>query len=348
MTEFCKMIVPVTSAATADEPAVRMRNGTENQNDPFASTGQNRDRSDLSYNNHPSFFNRLNEGTTTASPLETPTAQPSASASHEAMAASNGIPDKPLPMRKTRAAAADLTSRKLTSRITRDNNAETKRSAVPPPEPSAPPAPARRSTRLNTLKFASKIGTTDKEARSAKEREREVKKRAVSARIRNAATGKDKEKDKASEDINVSEDLAPSASKNDGELRAATLQASPAGVLKRKAASDTSLTRVTKKQMPDAAKTPVISAPTKPQVTIDQPKQDAQVFLLEMYRKIGTGYFCLTRYNCTDALQAFSSLPMGQRETPRIQCLMGRAYYEMANYNEVCDDRSDIVETRIC
>lgn len=293
MTEYCKTMPGQSqTTVTAEEPTTRSRNATENHNqhDPFTSTGSGRDRADLSYNNHPSFFNRLNEGTSGVSHLETPTAQSSGSGSHD-LGGANRVPDKPPPIRKTRAATSDIVTRKLASRSTRDNNADLKRL---PAEASVPAAPARRSTRLNTLKFASKLGGSERETRLAtKEREREQKKRAVSARYRTnltaaAAVGKEKEKERgSSEDVNMSDAARPP---------------------------------------------PVLQAQAKLQV--DKHREDAQLHLLEMYRKLGTGYFHLNRYHCPEALQALSSLPASQRETPRILCFMGRAYYEMANYAE--------------
>jgi len=336
MIEYCKLMPSEAStAATAEETATRARHATENyQNDPFTSTAQNRDRSDLSYNNHPSFFNRLNEGTGSVSHLETPTAQSSGSGPHDLFAA-NGVNDKPPPVRKTRAAAADPAIRKLTSRSTRDNNADMKR---PNTEPTAPAAPARRSTRLNTLKFGSKLGTAERETRlAAKEREREQKKRAVSARMRTnliggVAMGKEKEKDRgSSEDVNVRGN--PTSRHRPSSLNTAC---DSLRQHKRKEPPESSLTRVTKKQMSDVTSKTLHAPlpPAKPQT--DKSKEEAQLYLLDMYKKFGNGYFNLNRYHCPEALQAFGSLSSNQRDTPRIQCLMGKAYYEMAQYKEVC------------
>lgn len=346
MIEYCR-IPPSVAAAGAmgtDEPAAaaaaaaaRARNATENfQTDPFTSTTQTRDRADLSYSNHPSFFNRLNEGTGSSAHLETPTAQSSASPHDLLGGAANGMNDKPPPViRKTRAATADLATRKLTSRSTRDNIADVKRPTTAGTDSSAPPAPARRSTRLNTLKFGSKLGSVDRETRlAAKERDRDQKKRAASARIRSNLIGgvslaKDRERDPGSgEDVNV---------RGNPALRHRLFAAAHDSLLsqqKRKQPPELSLTRVTKKQMPDVpSKTALAPPPPKPQ--IDKNREDAQLYLLDMYRKLGNGYFNLARYHCPEALQAFNALPTNQRETPRIQCLMGKAYYEMAQYREV-------------
>lgn len=323
-----------------EELPPRTRNIENYQSDPFVSTTHNRDRSDLSYNNHPSFFNRLNEGTGSSSHLETPTAQPSSAGPHDLLGMSNNLHDKPPPppLRKTRA-AAELGARKLTSRAGRDVN-ESKRVTT---EPTAPAAPARRSTRLNTLKFSSsKSSTGERETRlTTKDREREQKKRAVSARLRSnlassAALGGGKEKG-GSEDVNVRGN--PQAA--DGALPVTAADNSSGK--KRKARGEPSLTRLYKKQMSEAPSKifQVPQPPQPPATTKDKYKEEAQLYLLDMYRKLGTGYFNLNRYHCPEALAALGSLSVSQRETPRIQCLMGKAYYEMAQYNEVC--RSEVI-----
>jgi anaphase-promoting complex subunit 3 len=329
MIEYCKVQPPMY---VAEKPVLPTQLASENyQSDPFMSA-QIRDRSDLAFNNHPSFFNRLNEGSTSHH-LETPTAQTTGVGQGDMLGAANGMGDKTPPIRKTRAAAADLATRKLTSRSSRDPANELKRPvavASTTAEPSVPPAPARRSTRLNTLKFGSKLGASDRETRLAsKERERDQKKRAASARLRSnliggmAGIGKDKEKDRVPEDVNV---------RGYPTSRHRSTSDNPSQN-KRKEPPETSLTRDTKKQMPDVAKIQAPPAPSKPQY--DKSREEALTFLLEMYKKMGNGYFGLTRYNCQDALQAFSSLPAAQRETPRIQCLIGKAYHEMAQYKEV-------------
>lgn len=193
-----------------------LRNSSENlPSDPFSSNGgSSRDRSDLSFNNHPSFFNRLNEGVGSSLEAETPTSQPTGSSSHE-LFGGNGVntADKPPPVRKTRATATEVTTRKLTSRSTREIGNDGKRSAASSQE-SGPQAPARRSTRL-TSKFTSKLGVgAERETRlGTKEREREAKKaKTIGSRGRGlhltgasvAAKERQKEREQEnSEDINV-------------------------------------------------------------------------------------------------------------------------------------------------
>jgi len=80
-----------------------------------------------------------------------------------------------------------------------------------------------------------------------------------------------------------------------------------------------------------------ISKPTfAPGHQIDIKKQEAQVFILDLFKKAGAGYFSLSRFRCKEALHALNSLSMSQKDTPWAQSQIGRAYYEMANYIEVC------------
>ncbi len=57
-------------------------------------------------------------------------------------------------------------------------------------------------------------------------------------------------------------------------------------------------------------------------------------WLLELFTKLGSGYFCLSHYRCQEALQIFNSITPGQRETPWVLAQIGRALYEQASYVE--------------
>lgn len=350
--------IPVT---IPEEPATTngLRNTSENiPNDPFSSTnGGSRDRSDLAFNNHPSFFNRLNEGLGNgASELETPTAQSSNPSGHEMLGGNlNTISEKPPPVRKTRATATDVTTRKLSSRSTREIGNDAKRPTTASSQDiNAIAAPARRSTRL-TSKFTSKLGVgSERETRlAAKERERDAKKiKTAGSRSRSglhlgsgtAAAAKERGGDKGnSEDVNVrngsSTTVTVSFEITESQPQRAT-RATTATIAKRKAmasSADPSLTRMRKKQMTDAvavvSKPAAQVAPLKP--LIDLKKEEAMYFVLKLFEKLGVGYFSLCRFHCKEALQAFNSLPASQRETPWVQTKIGRAHYEMANYNDV-------------
>lgn len=57
-------------------------------------------------------------------------------------------------------------------------------------------------------------------------------------------------------------------------------------------------------------------------------------WLLELFTKLGSGYFCLSHYKCQEALQIFNSVTAGQKETPWVLAMIGRALYEQAAYAE--------------
>jgi anaphase-promoting complex subunit 3 len=62
-------------------------------------------------------------------------------------------------------------------------------------------------------------------------------------------------------------------------------------------------------------------------------KQDEALrFLLDMFRKFGSGYFALSQFKCLEALQVYSTLPRGQQDTAWVMAQMGRAHYEQAAY----------------
>ncbi|OJJ31023.1 hypothetical protein ASPWEDRAFT_54315 [Aspergillus wentii DTO 134E9] len=61
---------------------------------------------------------------------------------------------------------------------------------------------------------------------------------------------------------------------------------------------------------------------------------EALNWLLEMFAKLASGFFALSRYRCPDSIQIFNSLSQGQRETPWVLSQIGRAYYEQAMYSE--------------
>ena len=56
--------------------------------------------------------------------------------------------------------------------------------------------------------------------------------------------------------------------------------------------------------------------------------------LLELFTKLGTGYFALSHYQCQDALRCFNSISTSQRDTPWVLAQIGRAQFEQAAYTE--------------
>lgn len=62
--------------------------------------------------------------------------------------------------------------------------------------------------------------------------------------------------------------------------------------------------------------------------------EEALKWTLDLMKKLGSGYYSLSRFQCQDALQAFSSLPAAQQATPWVLSQMGRCHYEQAAYAE--------------
>ncbi|KAI9852261.1 MAG: anaphase-promoting complex subunit cdc27 [Thelocarpon superellum] len=63
-------------------------------------------------------------------------------------------------------------------------------------------------------------------------------------------------------------------------------------------------------------------------------KMEAIQWLLDLFAKLGGGYFALAHFHCTEALQMFQSLVTPQRDTTWVLAQMGRAYHEKGWYRE--------------
>ncbi|EPQ65717.1 Subunit of the Anaphase-Promoting Complex-Cyclosome [Blumeria graminis f. sp. tritici 96224] len=63
-------------------------------------------------------------------------------------------------------------------------------------------------------------------------------------------------------------------------------------------------------------------------------QEDSIKALFELLQRLGSGYYALSRFQCAEALQIYSSLPKIHRDTPWIIAQLGRVYYEQAAYNE--------------
>ncbi|KAF1931676.1 nuclear protein bima [Didymella exigua CBS 183.55] len=63
-------------------------------------------------------------------------------------------------------------------------------------------------------------------------------------------------------------------------------------------------------------------------------EEEALRWLLDLLYKIGSGYRFLSRFESVQALQAFASVPIAQRETPWVLAHIGKAHYERAQYAE--------------
>ncbi|MCJ1374235.1 anaphase-promoting complex subunit cdc27 [Loxospora ochrophaea] len=73
---------------------------------------------------------------------------------------------------------------------------------------------------------------------------------------------------------------------------------------------------------------------SKPPVNDKVREREALLFLLDLFTKLGSGYFALSHYQCQDAIQIFSTLPPAQKDTPWVLAQLGRAFYERASYAE--------------
>lgn len=72
----------------------------------------------------------------------------------------------------------------------------------------------------------------------------------------------------------------------------------------------------------------------KPVVNEKVKELEGLQWLLDLFLKLGTGYFMLSHYQCQDALRMFNSITTSQRETPWVLAQIGRAHYEQASYLE--------------
>lgn len=55
-------------------------------------------------------------------------------------------------------------------------------------------------------------------------------------------------------------------------------------------------------------------------------------WLLDLFAKLGSGYFTLSHFQCQEAFQVFNSITTSQRDTPWVLAQMGRALYEQGSY----------------
>ncbi|KAF4510335.1 hypothetical protein G6O67_002228 [Ophiocordyceps sinensis] len=62
--------------------------------------------------------------------------------------------------------------------------------------------------------------------------------------------------------------------------------------------------------------------------------EEALRWILDLVKKLGGGYYLLSRFQCKEALQALSALPREHQSSPWVLAQMGRAHYEQASYAE--------------
>lgn len=76
------------------------------------------------------------------------------------------------------------------------------------------------------------------------------------------------------------------------------------------------------------------AAAQKPMVNEKVKEFEGLQQLLDLFMKLGSGYFALSHYQCQNALRCFNSISPNQRDTPWVLAQIGRAYYEQASYLE--------------
>ncbi|MCJ1269389.1 anaphase-promoting complex subunit cdc27 [Lobaria immixta] len=90
-----------------------------------------------------------------------------------------------------------------------------------------------------------------------------------------------------------------------------------------------------KEQRPlSSAQNGTLVANAKPAVTSRTKELESLQWLLDLFTKLGSGYFTLSHYQCKDALLIFNSITPSQRDTPWVLAQMGRAMHEQAHYVE--------------
>lgn len=62
--------------------------------------------------------------------------------------------------------------------------------------------------------------------------------------------------------------------------------------------------------------------------------EEALRILLELLRRLGSGYLALSQYQCSEAVQSLSSVSRAHGDTPWVLAQLGRAHYEQAKYAE--------------
>ena len=76
------------------------------------------------------------------------------------------------------------------------------------------------------------------------------------------------------------------------------------------------------------------SSHPKPAVNEKVKEYEGLVWLLDLFAKLGSGYFALSHFRCQEAFQMFNAITPNQRDTPWVLSQMGRALYEQSLYSE--------------
>lgn len=62
--------------------------------------------------------------------------------------------------------------------------------------------------------------------------------------------------------------------------------------------------------------------------------EEALRWLLDLLKKLGSGYLLSSQFQCQEALTSYGGLPRSHQDTPWVLAQMGRAQYQQANYAE--------------
>ncbi|KAK0645895.1 hypothetical protein B0T16DRAFT_390428 [Cercophora newfieldiana] len=86
---------------------------------------------------------------------------------------------------------------------------------------------------------------------------------------------------------------------------------------------------------PRAKEPPVAQIqPAKPVESESVKVDEALRWVLELLKKMASGYLSASQFKCSEALSTYTSLPRSHQDTPWVLAQMGRAHYEQANYAE--------------
>lgn len=95
-----------------------------------------------------------------------------------------------------------------------------------------------------------------------------------------------------------------------------------------------------KEQRPGQGSAPLANTKTGSSERVKE--QESLRWLLDLFTKLGSGYFALSHYRCQEAIQIFSSITPSQRDTPWVQAQIGRSEYEQTKYKEAAKSFSKV------
>lgn len=78
---------------------------------------------------------------------------------------------------------------------------------------------------------------------------------------------------------------------------------------------------------------PPLSAPT---ICAGANSRTGQAAVVQLLRSLGKAYRLLSEYKCAEAVDAFSELPTQQYTTAWVLTQLGRAHFEMVDYQKAC------------